>query len=158
MSGLCHPGERWLFSQNIQFLGTRCGMCKMHPKSTRDRNTAILPKQVRGCRPVHTPFALGRAPGAAIAPRWHQPVLEHLPNITLMLVTGQYAQAWHLHPPGTGGVTDNVQRWQAFGPGVMPLRHPSPRNNIWLKRSPWLAESLLTELKLRVAQALACVS
>jgi len=30
-----------------------------------------------------------------------------------------------------------------------------PRNNIWLKRNPWFTETLLPELKVLVAKALA---
>jgi uracil-DNA glycosylase len=51
-------------------------------------------------------------------------------------------------------VTGTVERWQEYAPGVIPLPHPSPRNNIWLKRNPWFAETLLPKLKLLVAQAL----
>ena len=93
-------------------------------------------------------------PRPECAPRWRQQVLEHLPHIALTLVIGQYAQAWHLPKSGNGSVTGTVERWQEFAPAVIPLPHPSPRNNIWLKRNPWFAETLLPELKLLVAQAL----
>ncbi len=94
-------------------------------------------------------------PRPECAPRWRQQVLEHLPDIELTLVIGQYAQAWHLPKSGHSSVTGTVQRWQEFAPGVIALPHPSPRNNIWLKRNPWFAEKLLPELKVLVAQALA---
>jgi uracil-DNA glycosylase len=94
-------------------------------------------------------------PRPECAPRWRQPVLEHLPNIALTLVIGFYAQAWHLPKSSTSGVTDTVERWQEFAPAVIPLPHPSPRNNIWLKRNPWFAQTLLPELKTLVALALA---
>jgi uracil-DNA glycosylase len=93
-------------------------------------------------------------PRPECAPRWRLPVLEHLPNIALTLVIGQYAQAWHLPKSGTSGVTGTVERWREFAPEVMPLPHPSPRNNIWLKRNPWFAQTLLPELKALVARAL----
>lgn len=93
-------------------------------------------------------------PRPECAPRWRQQVLDHLPNIGLTLVIGQYAQAWHLPQTGKSSVTSRVQRWQEFAPGVIPLPHPSPRNNIWLKRNPWFTETLLPELKLLVTQAL----
>ncbi len=93
-------------------------------------------------------------PRPECAPRWRQQVLEHLPNIALTLVIGKYAQAWHLPRSGNSSVTNLVESWQKFSPGVMPLPHPSPRNNIWLKRNPWFAETLLPELKLLVSHAL----
>jgi len=39
-------------------------------------------------------------------------------------------------------------------PGVLPLPHPSPRNNIWLKKNPWFAESLLPVLSKAVNNAI----
>lgn len=94
-------------------------------------------------------------PRPECAPHWRQQVLAHVPHITLTLVIGQYAQAWHLPDSGKSSVTRTVERWQEFAPGVIPLPHPSPRNNIWLKRNPWFAETLLPELKALVAKALA---
>ena len=94
-------------------------------------------------------------PRPECAPRWRRQVLEQLPDIALTLVIGQYAQAWHLPESGNRSVTSAVERWQEFAPGVIPLPHPSPRNNIWLKRNPWFAETLLPELKDLVAQTLA---
>ena len=93
-------------------------------------------------------------PRPECAPQWRQQVLEHLPHIALTLVIGQYAQAWHLAKSGNSNVTSIVERWQEFAPKVIPLPHPSPRNNIWLKRNPWFAKTLLPELKELVANAL----
>ena len=92
-------------------------------------------------------------PRPECAPRWRRQVLEQMPGISLTLVIGQYAQAWHLPQSGNRNVTAVVQAWQEFAPAVIPLPHPSPRNNIWLKRNPWFAETLLPELKARVASA-----
>jgi uracil-DNA glycosylase len=94
-------------------------------------------------------------PRPECAPRWRRQVLEHLPHIALTLVIGQYAQAWHLPKTGESSVTGLVQRWHEFAPGVIPLPHPSPRNNIWLKRNPWFAETLLPQLRELVSLALA---
>lgn len=93
-------------------------------------------------------------PRPECAPKWRQQVLAQLPHIALTLVIGQYAQAWHLPESGKRTVTGTVERWQEFAPGVIALPHPSPRNNIWLKRNPWFAETLLPQLKVLVAQAL----
>jgi uracil-DNA glycosylase len=77
-----------------------------------------------------------------------------MPRIALTLVIGQYAQAWHLPKSNDSSVTRTVERWEEFSPYVVPLPHPSPRNNIWLKRNPWFAETLLPELKQSVARVL----
>ena len=72
----------------------------------------------------------------------------------LTLVIGQYALAYHL--PGTGeSLTATVQAWRKPWPNVVPLPHPSPRNNLWLRRNPWFELELVPQLKKKVAQTLA---
>lgn len=87
-------------------------------------------------------------------PAWRQQLLDHLDNIELTLVIGQYAQKWHL-PETRKSLTETVRAWKDYGDGVLLLPHPSPRNNIWLKKNPWFEELLLPQLKLIVGKALA---
>jgi uracil-DNA glycosylase len=94
-------------------------------------------------------------PRPECAPRWRQQVLAHMPGIALTLVIGQYAQAWHFPKSNSHGVTSLVQRWAEFAPCAIPLPHPSPRNNIWLKRNPWFATDVVPELQVLVLRALA---
>ena len=96
-------------------------------------------------------------PRPECAPAWRQRVLSHLPNIELTLVIGAYAQDYHL-PGHQGTLTELVQSWREHWPTVVPLPHPSPRNNIWLKRNAWFEQELLPELKARVARLLAPVA
>ena len=49
-------------------------------------------------------------------------------------------------------LTDRVADWQSFMPDMLPLPHPSPRNNRWLKRNPWFEEEVLPALKSRVSE------
>jgi len=37
---------------------------------------------------------------------------------------------------------------------ILPLPHPSPRNNLWLRRNPWFEEEVIPELRQRVAAIL----
>ena len=95
-------------------------------------------------------------PECALA--WRAQLLSHLKHLELTVVIGQYALDHHL--PGTGGaaggsVTQTVHGWRNHGPQTMPLPHPSPRNNIWLKRNPWFEVDLLPALRARVAGVLA---
>ena len=77
---------------------------------------------------------------------WRKKLLGTLSQLKLTLVIGQYAQNWHL--PETGrNLTETVRAWQDYAPGVFPLPHPSPRNNIWLKKNPWFETALLPELR-----------
>jgi uracil-DNA glycosylase len=89
-------------------------------------------------------------PRRECAPQWRARLLAALPHIELTLVIGQYAQAWHL--PGRAGasLTDTVKAWRAHWPAVLPLPHPSPRNNIWLKANPWFVEQVIPDLQRRV--------
>ncbi len=91
-------------------------------------------------------------PRPECAPLWRSVLLDALPNIRLTLVIGSYAQRWHLETKAS--VTQNVVRWESFGESVLPLPHPSPRNNIWMKKNPWFAERVLPELRERVRVAL----
>jgi uracil-DNA glycosylase len=35
------------------------------------------------------------------------------------------------------------------------MPHPSPRNNLWLKRNPWFNEELVPALRIQVSEVLA---
>jgi len=89
-------------------------------------------------------------PRSECAPAWRQRFLDLLPDLELTLVIGQYAHAWHLKGRQQRTLTETVRDWRAFGPVVIPLPHPSPRNNLWLKRNPWFADELLPVLARRV--------
>lgn len=85
---------------------------------------------------------------------WHDALYTHLPQLRLRLVIGQYAHAYHLGEHRQRTLTETVRNWQAYGETILPLPHPSPRNNIWLKRNPWFEEELLPVLKTRVQRLL----
>ncbi len=85
--------------------------------------------------------------------KWRSTLLDSLKNIQLTLVIGQYAMAYHLPNEGKN-LTQVVQNWETYWPHTIPLPHPSPRNNIWLKRNPWFQETVLPKLKTRVAHIL----
>jgi uracil-DNA glycosylase len=59
-----------------------------------------------------------------------------------------------------GGLTGTVRRWREIlaeprRPRVLPLPHPSWRNNGWLKREPWFEAELLPVLRAEVARVMA---
>ncbi len=93
-------------------------------------------------------------PRAECAPAWRQRFLDLLPKLELILVIGQYAHAWHLEGRNYPTLTETVREWRAFGPDIIPLPHPSPRNNLWLRKNPWFATEVLPELARRVQKAL----
>jgi uracil-DNA glycosylase len=94
-------------------------------------------------------------PRPECAPKWRQKLLSHMPNIELTLVIGKYAMDWHLRDQASGNLTETVKAWRAFAPKVLPLPHPSPRNNLWLKANPWFVEELVPDLRQRLRAVLA---
>ena len=93
-------------------------------------------------------------PRPECAPMWRAALLAHLKNLQLTLVVGRYAQVHHL--PGQGAsLTEAVHDWQSGWPYTLALPHPSPRNNVWLKRNAWFEAELIPVLRARVSEALA---
>ena len=81
---------------------------------------------------------------------WRKMLLEMLPNIELTLAIGQFAQRYHIVRSQKESLTETVKNWRTYWPKVLPLPHPSPRNNIWLKRNDWFEAEILPSLKKRV--------
>ena len=92
-------------------------------------------------------------PRPECAPTWRATLLSRMKKLQLTLVIGQYAQVYHL-PRGGSSLTEVVQAWREFWPQTVPLPHPSPRNNLWLKRNPWFEEELIPVLRERVLAVL----
>ena len=89
-------------------------------------------------------------PRPECAAQWRNRALNSLPDIGLTLVIGQYAMDWHMPDRPKETLTKTVQNWREYWPDILPLPHPSPRNNIWLKRNPWFGEDVLPSLQERV--------
>lgn len=90
-------------------------------------------------------------PECAIA--WRSQLLEQLQQLQLTLVLGKYAQVYHLGKE-SGSVTERVQSWRKHWPLLVPMPHPSPRNNLWLRRNPWFEDELVPILQQRIAKLL----
>lgn len=86
-------------------------------------------------------------PRKGFAQKWHPLILQELPDISLTLLIGNYAQHYYLQQKPSVKLTDNVKAYKNFLPDFFPLVHPSPRNNIWQKKNPWFKEEVLPDLK-----------
>lgn len=93
-------------------------------------------------------------PRKECAPKWHQPLLDLMPNMQLTLLIGQYAQKYYLGKSRKKNLTETVRCWQEYLPKYLPLPHPSPRNQIWLKKNEWFAEEVLPFLKEKIDEKL----
>lgn len=91
-------------------------------------------------------------PRSFVAETWHKPLLELMPRLSLTILIGQYAQAYYLQD--SFSLTERVANYQNYLPRYFPLIHPSPRNNIWLKKHPWFEERIIPSLQEQVCQLL----
>lgn len=99
------------------------------------------------------------APRKECATTWHDRVLEQLPNIQLTLLIGQYAQKYYLKSlePKTSknlSLTQRVRAWESYLPNYLPMPHPSPRNQIWLKKNSWFERDVVPFLQQKIQLAL----
>jgi uracil-DNA glycosylase len=93
-------------------------------------------------------------PRPECAPQWHAALLAEMPAIELTLLIGQYAQAYYLAARRKKNLTETVRAWREYEPRYLPLPHPSPRNNLWLKRNAFFADEVVPELQQRVRELL----
>lgn len=103
----------------------------------------------------------GRGTSGDLPPRpecaatWRAALMARLPRIRLTVVIGRYAIAHHLPEYGRRpSVTEAVSQWRSHWPDVIPLPHPSPRNNLWLRRHSWFEAEVVPALQARVADVL----
>jgi uracil-DNA glycosylase len=101
------------------------------------------------------------AHGADLPPRrecamlWHRKLFGVLPQLELVVAVGSYAQSFHLGESAGATLQDTMVAWRHHlkrkqRPRVLPLPHPSWRNNAWLKQNPWFENELLPVLRREV--------
>lgn len=93
-------------------------------------------------------------PRKECAPLWHSIVMKAMKGIRLTLLVGQYAQNYYLNDKAKRTLTETVRNYTAYLPEFLPLPHPSPRNNIWLKKNDWFEKELIPVLQTKIRQAI----
>ncbi|WDE97361.1 uracil-DNA glycosylase family protein [Lentisphaera profundi] len=93
-------------------------------------------------------------PRKECAEQWRQQLLDLLPNIELTIVIGNYAMDWHLKDSKERNLTETVKVWENYIPAILPLPHPSPRNNIWLKKHTYFEKQVIPYLQERIKQVI----
>jgi uracil-DNA glycosylase len=94
-------------------------------------------------------------PRAECATLWHRDLFAVMPQLELVLAVGSYAQNWHLGEEAGDSLQLTMLAWRKHlgretHPRILPLPHPSWRNNGWLKKNPWFEEGLLPVLRREV--------
>jgi uracil-DNA glycosylase len=91
-------------------------------------------------------------PRPECAAAWRQKFLDAMPDVRLTLAIGVYAQAWHI--PSKPTLAETVRNWKAYAPALIPLPHPSPRNNLWLRKNPWFEKEVVPVVQARVREVM----
>lgn len=89
-------------------------------------------------------------PRKDFARKWHPRLLELMPQVELIILVGSYAVREYLNLKTKDKLTDVVKNYQAYLPRYFPLVHPSPRNQIWLKKNPWFEQDVVPKLQSEV--------
>ena len=93
-------------------------------------------------------------PRPECAPLWQPRLRAALPEVKLTLLIGRYSQAYYLGGRAQETLTETVRHYRDYLPEFLPLPHPSPRNQIWVRRNPWFEKEVLPLLRKRVAALL----
>ncbi len=92
-------------------------------------------------------------PRPECASTWHARLRAQLPNIRCTLLIGRYAQAHYLSDD-YNTLTERVRHWRALSPAVFVLPHPSPRNQLWLRKNPWFESETVPSLQEAIRELL----
>ena len=93
-------------------------------------------------------------PRKDFAELWHKQLLAAMPDIQLCVLIGQYAQAFYLGDRRKRTLTETVKNYENYLPQYFPLPHPSPRNNIWMKKNSWFEKDVIPHLQKAVKKVL----
>ena len=91
-------------------------------------------------------------PRKDFADKWHPRLLELIPDLKLTILVGSYATKRYLQLKSSTSLTQVVKDYRDYLPEFFPLVHPSPRNQIWMKKNPWFDQTVIPDLQELVAQ------
>ena len=89
-------------------------------------------------------------PRPECAKHWMQDVLNSMAEPELIILIGQYAQNYFLGEKQQKTLTETVKNFESYLPKYFVLPHPSPRNNIWMKKNPWFEKKVIPALNRQV--------
>ncbi len=98
-------------------------------------------------------------PRRECAPLWRSRIFDALGELDLILLVGSHALRWHLPQARKATMSETVAHWRQLTtaghrPVMLPLPHPSWRNNAWIKGNPWFEDELVPEVRAAVRRSL----
>lgn len=93
-------------------------------------------------------------PRPECAATWRAPLMEALPRVETTIVLGRYALDWHWPDAPGRTIADACRAWRQCWPDLVPMPHPSPRNNRWLRENAWFERDVVPALRRRVKKLL----
>ncbi len=91
-------------------------------------------------------------PRPECAATWRKPILDALPDVQMTIVLGEFAQRWHLPHSRKSSLAGRVAKWRNTWPGLVPMPHPSPRNQRWFRQHPWFEGEVVPALQTEIAR------
>lgn len=85
-------------------------------------------------------------PRKGFAEKWHPKLLEHMPNVELIILIGAYSQKYYLGKNAKINLTETVRAYKEYLPRYFPLVHPSPLNFRWRAVNPWFGTEVVPVL------------
>lgn len=119
------------------------------------RRVAIVPMGF--CFPGQDARGADLPPRRECARAWRNELFAAMPQISFLLAVGSYAHRWHLGTATSATLTETVAAWREImettsDPTILPLPHPSWRNNAWIKKNRWFERELLPVLRDEIAR------
>lgn len=91
-------------------------------------------------------------PRPECAPAWHPRLLRGFESVRLTIFIGRCAFERYLSEE-CGSLTEAVRANERWLPERAAMPHPSPRNNIWLKKHPWFQSEVVPVVREAVRHA-----
>ena len=105
------------------------------------------------CFPGYNKSKQDLPPPPDCAKLWRKRLFEAMPQVELIVTVGKSAIGWHLPELRSKSLTEIVSNGTVESrPAVLPLPHPSWRNNAWLKGNPWFETETLPKLRAAVCR------
>jgi uracil-DNA glycosylase len=116
-----------------------------------DTRISVIPMAF--CFPGYNANNHDLPPPKDCAALWRARLFEAMPQIELIVTVGKAALGWHRPELRSKSLTEIVSGGLSDGsPPVLPLPHPSWRNNAWLKGNPWFETQTLPFLRAEVVR------